>query len=75
MAADRRQTRPPRSDFLHSTARSTRGRRTRFRPAGACFPSEANSGIFLSESDIEELSTLVRVGTPVQFLKKTTASR
>ena len=27
-------------------------------------------GVYLDESDIEELSTLVRVGTPVEFLKK-----
>lgn len=38
-------------------------------------PAESANGIFLSDSDIEELSTLVRVGTPVQFLKNTTASR
>lgn len=31
-------------------------------------PVEATPGIYLSEEDIEELSTLVRVGTPLQFL-------
>ncbi|MES2707549.1 MAG: LysM peptidoglycan-binding domain-containing protein [Verrucomicrobiota bacterium] len=36
-------------------------------------PVEMTPGIYLSEDDIEELSTLVRVGTPLQFLK-TTAS-
>ncbi len=35
---------------------------------------EPPAGIYLQESDIEELSTLVRVGTPVQFLKKTAAA-
>ena len=32
--------------------------------------ADKTPGIYLNESDIEELSTLVRVGTPVQFLKK-----
>ncbi len=43
-------------------------------PAGAASaaasPSSSSTGIYLSEADIEELSTLVRVGAPVQFLKK-----
>ena len=47
----------------------------RAEPAGSAAGSppaagEPNPGIYLSESDIEELSTLVRVGAPVQFLKK-----
>ncbi len=40
-------------------------------PAQAANPEP---GIYLSESDIEELSTLVRVGAPVLFLKKHPAS-
>jgi len=40
------------------------------RPAGAAPATEATPGIYLSESDIEELSTLLRVGAGVQFLKK-----
>lgn len=46
-------------------------------PASAA--AEAQPGIYLSEEDMEELSTLVRVGTPLQFLETTvpaaTASR
>jgi hypothetical protein len=34
--------------------------------------SAAPAGIYLSVPDIEELSTLIRVGAPVQFLKKPT---
>jgi len=30
-------------------------------------------GIYLSEGDLEELSTLIRVGTPIHFLKKAAA--
>lgn len=37
-------------------------------PAG-----DATPGIYLEDCDIEELSTLVRVGAQVQFLKKSTA--
>lgn len=33
-------------------------------------PEEPPAGIYLHDADIEELSTLLRVGTPVQFLKK-----
>ena len=35
---------------------------------------EPTPGIYLNETDIEELSTLVRVGTPIQFLKKPAAA-
>jgi hypothetical protein len=38
--------------------------------AGALPAAEPNPGIYLGESDIEELSTLIRVGAGVQFLKK-----
>lgn len=42
--------------------------------APAPTPAEPPAGIYLQDSDIEELSTLVRVGTPVQFLKKPAAA-
>lgn len=43
------------------------------KPAGAAGPAAAATpGIYLDESDMEELSTLVRVGAPVLFSKKTT---
>ena len=45
-------------------------------PAAAGAPApEATPGIYLSDSDIEELATLVRVGAAVQFLKKPPAAR
>ena len=37
---------------------------------GAPPAAESTPGIYLSDADIEELSTLVRVGAAVQFLKK-----
>ncbi len=42
--------------------------------AGAAPAPETTPGIYLNESDIEELSTLVRVGAGVQFLKKPTTA-
>ncbi len=36
---------------------------------------ETPPGIYLSESDIEELTTLVRLGTPVQFINTSAPSR
>lgn len=41
--------------------------------AGAPPAPEATPGIYLGDSDIEELSTLIRVGAGVQFLKKAPA--
>jgi hypothetical protein len=41
-------------------------------PADAPPLSATPAGIYLSGPDIEELSTLIRVGAPVQFLKKPT---
>lgn len=40
-------------------------------PVPATTPGESTQGIFLEDTDIEELSTLIRIGTPVVFLKKT----
>lgn len=42
-------------------------------PTPAAPVVETQPGIYLSETDIEELSTLVRVGAPVLFLKKPAA--